>query len=480
MRTLFHSRWLLALLLLAGGLPARATHLMGGDITYTALPATAGVPRYHITVRLFNSDPQTALSFDQTSVELVASTGICGVGNASNFSLIIPRSQVSTSQTLSCATATLPYSYRVNLFEADVNLAPGPWTLSVVAGNRAADIQNITNAQLRSCYISTTLNSALAPTNSSPAFLSSLLPYVCGNTIQRYNFSAFDADGDSLAYVMTPSQETPGGGSLLQCGSPVSGSLSPHFTINGQTGELTRTASNTQQGRFAMAARVYEYRRLGGGQWQLLGFVTRDIIYLAYFGTNQPPTFTNLTVNSAAQALDQPITAQAGQTLQLVLTATDPDAGQLLRFASGAPGVVPGLSVTALNGTQVSMVWQVPATLPPGRYSIPVAVLDNGCPYNASEDRTLVIAVGSRALATQPASPERSTAYPVPFREQVQFTAAPGQVVIVVDALGREVTRLQAASDGRVQWQPAAGLPAGFYLARSLDGRALAHLLRAE
>jgi hypothetical protein len=71
--------------------------------------------------------------------------------------------------------------------------------------------------------------------------------------------------------------------------------------------------------------------------------------------------------------------------------------------------------------------------------------------------------------------------YPVPFREQVQFTTAPNQAVILVDALGREVARLTSAPSGLVRWQPAPTLPAGLYLARAAStGQPLARLLRAE
>jgi hypothetical protein len=146
--------------------------------------------------------------------------------------------------------------------------------------------------------------------------------------------------------------------------------------------------------------------------------------------------------------------------------------------------VVPGLSLVTLGATQARLTWQVPATLPPGRYTATVAVFDDGCPLNASEEQTFsfLVAAPGTPLADRPAlPPSAGAAFPMPFREQVQFQAAAGgQAVTIVDELGRVVARLQAGADGRVQWQPTPTLPAGLYVAYSADGRTLAHLLCAN
>jgi hypothetical protein len=171
---------------------------------------------------------------------------------------------------------------------------------------------------------------------------------------------------------------------------------------------------------------------------------------------------------------------QPGQAVALALEAADPDASQTLRFESQAPGIIPGLSLQTTGTTSAQLTWQVPATLPPGRYTATVAVLDNGCP-NASEEYTFSFLVAAQPLATRADRSLEVAAYPTPFREQVQFTTAPNQAVILVDALGREVARLTSAANGLVRWQPAPTLPAGLYLARSASsGQPLARLLRAE
>ena len=476
-------RWLLALLMGVGGLrAAHATHILGGDIAYAPVAATtAGVPRYHVTVRLFKDESSPV---DQPTVDLTCNRGSCNAAATDYFTVNIHRSQSTQLTATGCSATTPVRTYYTYLFETDVDLPRGQWTLSVHAENRSANIVNMTSSVNTAFYISAFLDNALAAQDSSPQFLTNLLPYLCGNAAQRYSFSTFDAEGDSLAYsFVTPQSGLLSQSSATLCGRDVVNFMPGQFQLNTATGALTAPAGPVRQGFYAMAARVNEYRRLNG-RWQLIGYITRDITYLAYSATNLPPRFTGLTLaGSTAQPPGQVIPVRAGQAVSLTLSAADPDAGQALRFSTDATAVVPGLSLTTLNATQARLTWQVPATLPPGRYTATVAVFDDGCPLNASEEQTFVFLVSApgTTLAARPALPPTdAAAYPMPFREQVQFrAAAAGQAVTVVDELGRVVAQLSAGPDGRVQWQPAPTLPAGLYVARGADGRPLARLLRA-
>jgi len=302
------------------------------------------------------------------------------------------------------------------------------------------------------------------------------MPALQGNLAQAYSFSTFDADRDSVAYSVVESQEAIA--PFSTCGQAIAGSVSPHFQLNTATGALAAAPGTVQQGLYGMAVHVAEYRRLAG-TWQLIGSVTRDVVYYAQNLANQPPSFTSLAVGSgAAQPLAQTITVRPGQTVSLTLTATDPDAGQQIRFSSEATSIVPGLNLATVSATQARLTWQVPTNLPTGFYTATIAAFDNGCP-NSTVEQTLYFRVTNQPLATRPGADAPTTAFPMPFREQVQFQATTGgQLVVIIDELGRPIAQLRAAADGRVLWQPAASLPAGLYLARGADGRPLARLLR--
>ena len=476
--TLF--RWLLALLLAVGSLSAaQASHIRGGDITYaTVASTTAGVPRYHVVVRQFLDPAGIA---PRTDIQLYVSRGGCTFLNGGyNPALIAPRTQLLNSNLQTCGTVNPFYKIAVYEIDIDLPLPLGQWILSTIDNARTPAIMNLLNAGSQNMYLEAYLDNSAATQDASPVFQSMLQPIVGTTAPMPYSMSAFDTDGDSLVYELIQ----PAG----NCNQPIPYSPStfaPHYTINAATGALTATAaaSTSAQGYYTIAAKVSAYRKVGPNRWALIGYVIRDTVYLLFPNTNQPPSFTTMQVNGgAAQPLSATVTALPGQTVNVLLQATDPNTTQQLRFASAAAGVVPGLSLAQVGTTgSAQLTWQVPATLPPGRYALMVSVFDDGCPYNASEERTITFVVnGNRPLATRAAA-TATDVFPVPFREQVQFTTAPNQAVILVDALGREVARLTSTPSGLVHWQPAATLPAGLYLARSASsGQPLARLLRAE
>jgi hypothetical protein len=469
MQTRLFFRWLAVLAFcMAGQLTAQASHILGGDISYA--PVATGGQRYRITVRLYRD----VTGVDQPETTLKCSRNGCETAATGSFTRQLRLSERRPGTSTGCYSG---YSYEVLLYETEEDLPAGQWTLSVYAENRAAGILNMANSMAQSFYVSSFLNNAVVRENSSPRFLSTLLPYLCGNSAQRYSFSAFDTEGDSLTYSLLQPQ---GGTSpFSSCGVDIAGELAPYFKLDKATGGLTTQEGPVRTGRYTMAARINEYRRVGG-TWQLIGGVTRDVSYVAFASDNKSPRFTGLTLGSAAalQPVEQLIQVKPGQTISMLLSAADPDAGQAITFSSQAPDVVPGLRLTTVSTTQVRLTWQVPTDLPTGRYTATVAAIDNACPLHASEELTLRFLVTNQVLATQPALATTTSAFPTPFREQVQFWAAGGQAVEVVDALGRVVARLTGAPDGRVLWQPAASLPAGLYIARTADGHPLARLLR--
>lgn len=473
MRTTFHFRLLAALGLWLGTLlAAHATHITGGELLYSPVASTtAGVPRYHVTTRLFRD----VFKIQQPIIALTCSYNGCVATAPGSFTTTMLQTPVTATYRLGCAAAPLYYTYEVDVYEVDVDLLRGQWVLSTSVPNRIPNLINVSSSVNTGIYLSAYLDNALVSQNSSPKFLSTLLPYVPSVETQRFSFSAFDSEGDSLAYqFVLPQQKLP---LTAVCGTTLPGAIqAPHFQLNAATGALNAPVLTAPQGYYALAARVNEYRRVNSS-WQLIGYITRDITYVAFRSANQTPRFTSLALNGATAPtpLGQLIRVQPGQAVTLALTAADPDAGQTLRFESQSPDVIPGLRLQTTGPTAAQLAWQVPTSLPPGRYTAAVAVLDNGCP-NASEDYTFSFLVAPQPLATQPGQRAETTAYPLPFREQVQFEAGGAQVVSIIDALGRIVAHLNSPADGRVVWRPAPTLPAGLYVARGADGWLLARL----
>ncbi|MBD2724297.1 hypothetical protein [Hymenobacter armeniacus] len=474
MLTAFRFRSLLGALFLwlSSSSAAWASHALGADITYEYAGTAASPDQYHVTVRLFRD---LGSLVDDPYVTLNGGRNGCSATTLGGFTMMVPRSS-RTRVSASCNST--PINYELSTYDALVQLAPASWTLSVEMPNRASGIANIINSLNQSVFVKTELNNSSGLVNSSPRFLvDRLIQLTTSLAPQHYSIGAFDSEGDSLVYrlVQPLANPTP----AAPCGMLTSGAIAPHFQLDAATGELVTVGGPTQQGYYALAARVDEYRRVNGN-WQQIGSITRDMAYFVFAGTNQAPVFTRVALDSApgGQLLGQTIPANPGTTLALRLTATDPDAGQTLALSSSFPGVVQGATFQDLGGGQAQLNWQIPATLAPGRYLLAVTALDNYCAAPAFAVVTVPVLVTQRVLAARTRQELAQPPFPVPFREVVQFQfAGKGvQPVTISDALGRQVARLETAADGRVAWQPATALSAGLYFARNADGTQVARL----
>ncbi|UOQ53022.1 putative Ig domain-containing protein [Hymenobacter cellulosivorans] len=504
---------LIAIIWLSNTATTYASHILGGELLYEYTGNLARPNEYKVTARLYQEYLQT--NIESTRPTLTVTKGNCSI-NAERFSTELTRISRITTSPLGC---TGDFSYLITVFEGTVQLPPGVWTLSLNEENRSFGMRNIERSEDRGFHIESFLDNTSQLVNNSPKFTSFTLPYLCASQPHRYSFTAFDVDGDSLAYQSVQPQA--GNGQQTFCGFPIpytsyeagvlqdpvsgqtvnypartyspenplfsfqigNGVATPFFQLNAATGELEAFPVISKVGPYVVAVRVNEFRKLNGS-WVKIGSVTRDVIYSVFVGSgNRNPRVSGLRVGNgqSAQALDQPIRVAAGQTVSVTLNATDPDAGQTVRFSSDAASVVPGASFQTTGATQGLLTWEVPATLKAGRYSFNVTVADNGCPLNGTEVRTITFLVGSPTLAAKAAQPHILTAFPLPFHDQVQFQleARRTQAVVVTDELGREVAHLTSRPDGLVVWQPTATVPAGLYFARSIDGRQVARLLRS-
>jgi hypothetical protein len=437
------------------------------------------------------------------------------------MSVVLQRNQLIEQRSLNC-TGTGSSTYEMQVYDGLVTLPPASWQMRIVAENRTGSIYNLARSAEQALHLEATLNnsSPASRQNFSPRFTTYTLPVLCQQQRHNYSFSAFDANGDSLAYHSVQPQSSQLGSPLV-CGTPipypapsdfsftdpvtntlitspavqlsvafpllsfevVNGTARPLFDLNPATGELS--TQPRQAGLAAVAVRVDEYRRLDASQpraWTHIGSVTRDVVYTVFTNTgNHNPGLVAVTVaGSSTQLLNKPVAARPGQTVAVTLTGADADAGQTLQLSTDAGALVPGLSLKAAGTGQAVLTWEVPATLPPGRYPLAVTVADNACPLKGSEVYTLVFEVGAQSsLATAGAQEQvTATAFPQPFQEQVRFRASAGPVTIT-DGVGRVVSRLLAPASGWCTWHPAATVPAGIYFAKTTGVKSAVRLVYA-
>lgn len=451
---------------------AQASHILGTELTYEYVGTAASPNQYHVTARLFQD-----LNSPVTDQQLTLTCGKneCAATLPGSFTSTLIRTGTVVAPR-SCANSDFPF--QITTLEGMVQLAPARWTLSVNCSNRSIGVANINQSGQMSTYVQAVLDNTTGLTNFSPRFTTSQLLHLTSSTQpQHYSLNAFDSEGDSLVYQLVQPLANPA--TPTPCGQPTTGAIAPHFQLNATTGELLTIAGPTQQGYYALAARVDEYRQVGGA-WQQIGSITRDMTYLVTIGTNQVPTFTRvaLTSNPTGQLLGQTIRVNPGQTLVLTLTAADADAGQTLALTSIVPGIVPGTTFQDLGNGQAQLTWQVPATLPLGHYALPVTATDNACPAPGFGVVTVPFLVTRQVLATHARQALAQPPFPVPFQEEVRFqlTSQGRQTVIIADEMGRTVTQLATDSDGSVTWRPATSVAAGLYFVRNLSGTQVARL----
>ena len=467
---------LLAVLLLytsAAGV-ARASHGLAAELTYQYAGTSNAPFQYRVIARFSTDYSGTAIGPPNQAILTCSPTGCYAGAGTITTTLTLLTSSNLTAVATGCATAGRYYDAKL---EGLVNLPPANWRLSVSLTARAMTTLNLPASSVTGTVVVAELNNTVVLSNSSPRFTATRLVWLPGLQPQHYSLNAYDPDGDSLSYELM--QPLLNNSPTDICGIASNGALAPYFQLNPATGELQPTAGSIQQGGYILAGRVNEFRRINGA-WIRIGSVWRDVVYYLTASANQVPVFTSVTQGGSPR-LGQPIRAVAGQAVVLDIAATDPDAGQSVALNSEAVSIVPGLSLQPLAAGQARLTWQVPATLPAGRYTFTVTAIDDACPTTSHSVLTLTFVVaqplGTAAARQALAQPP----YPTPFVEEVNFQLAGAglRAVTVTDATGRVVARLRSAPDGCVSWQPAAGVAAGLYFARSADGRQVARLAYA-
>ena len=196
---------LLITIILAGFTTSQASHLMGGEITYTYV----GGNDYQVTLIVYRDCFGINVSTNQTVTFESASCG-------QDFNVVIPFlqvvdiSQVCPGQATTCNGGTTPGTEQ-HVFQGIVTLTPcADWIMHWNQGTRNAAIQNLVAPSTENIYIQNTLNNIIGANNNSPQFFASPTPYLCANNLAIYSHAAADPDGDSLYYSFNTPLGTPG------------------------------------------------------------------------------------------------------------------------------------------------------------------------------------------------------------------------------------------------------------------------------
>lgn len=328
-----HTVLLVFLWLLFGLFSVRASHLVGGELTYRFLDATGPVNqpfRYQVTARIYCSKEMGSSSPDgPASIPLALYSKAPGRGLLLAVNVLRDSFAEVTPSALPGCTLQGP---RVTLALYDTIFSlpavPEGYVALFTSASRNGGITNIRAAGATGMTLSVDMTPGTVP-NASPEFTQDAFLTVCQGQASAYLNNAYDADGDRLSYSLVAPAGNPDFSTFIP--TAISVTYAPGYSATqpfGSAGTVTMDAStglatflSPTQGYFVLAVEVREYR-LVQGQEILLGTLRRDMqvaVLTCNSSTNSPPAF------SAATLTRRNLQVEEGQLLQFPITATDPD-----------------------------------------------------------------------------------------------------------------------------------------------------------
>ncbi|KAA5549569.1 T9SS type A sorting domain-containing protein [Adhaeribacter rhizoryzae] len=238
--------------------PVRASHLVGGELTFHADTTNISPLRYFFKLVLYQDFGNS--NADNPTATLNFGDGTTGVVDRNSRTILAANKNIYRS---------------VYYFQHDYSTS-GNFIVSFTDLNRGTAFLNVTGSENIPFFIQATVIIGLqAAANPSPVFLA---PFILSTTIGqpfRHNVTAYDPDGDSLAYKLVPILQD-GGQAVASYQFPES------TTINNRTGEILWQQPD-KLGRYAYAVEIREYR-----QGQLIGKVMRDFIVTTLAAATNP------------------------------------------------------------------------------------------------------------------------------------------------------------------------------------------------
>ncbi|MBI3502084.1 MAG: PKD domain-containing protein [Bacteroidetes bacterium] len=317
---------------------AKASHMAGGQITYTH---TAGLT-YNITYTFYRDcsgipAPATVpivITSANASFTATVTSG-AGVNNGN----VVP---VCPTATTTCSGGATPGREKW-VYTASVTLpsAQTDWNFSVSQTARNAAITTIVSPGTMAMYVYATLNNTITPGNNASFFANDPAAFVYTGQTFCFNNGAVDIDGDSVAYsLITPLIDPVNTVTYTGTYTPTQPLTStPPVTFNATTGDVCMfpTASGEVT---VMAILVKEYR-----YGILIGSVERDIQVSVLAGADNLPTLNG--INATNTYID---TAVVGCAYSFTTGAADADAAQCVTMTSTATAAIPASTFVVANG----------------------------------------------------------------------------------------------------------------------------------
>ena len=337
---------------------AKATHQRAAEITYIWLGGNA----YEFTLTCYTYSPSPAgLQRDSLLVQW-----------GDGLEEYIPR----------VVMQDLGDDYTLNVYKKIHNYSTsGTYVISMEDANRNFGVINVPNSVMVPMHIETELviNPFLGY-NNSVQLLNAPVDKGCVGKLYLHNPSAYDPDGDSLSYRLVTCKGQDG----MEIAGYTLPQASQSFEIDPVTGEL-RWDAPVLQGEYNVAIMVEEWRH-----GVKIGSVVRDMQILISYCDNDLPQIQ----------CDDLFCLVAGEQLDFIISASNPDGNNVTLTASGAPFEV-AVSPAMLNPEtafgmqpQMEFLWNTNyAHIRNTPYQVVVHAKDDGTPVSLTNVKTMSINV---------------------------------------------------------------------------------------
>jgi gliding motility-associated-like protein len=250
-----------------------ASHVIGGEITYTyvSFDPVTNLYTYEVTVKLYRDCQNSVVQFPPAVNLNIYNTVANTLINTESISLT-QQSTVFTSNTITCIANPDNVCYSVGIYKKNIQFARSSdgYTLAATICCRVAGLNNITNSgNTGSTYVAYIPSHDVAQVNSSVFTAGDSVKVICLNKPVSFRFSISDPDGDDLTYsfcnayngnpnnVIPPPFNTLNYSNGFNGSNPLGGNP-PALEIDPNTGIITGLV--TQQGNYVVTICIRESR----------------------------------------------------------------------------------------------------------------------------------------------------------------------------------------------------------------------------
>ncbi len=281
---------------------AKATHVVGGEITYEYVQDSV----YNVSLELYRDCSGIALDTNPMDIGIICQSS----GHYAELGLKYHSITDITYQCDSIKKPCDPKNTRIagskglerHVFKSTLDFRTVAYKSIYSCGNIIFQVSlccrssDITTGQENSrFYISSELDLSKSTTNSSPKFVHAPVGKLCCNLMANLDFSAKDKDGDSLSYHLIDARISYSGKATYITGLNGNKPFNHFSTLNfdNEIGLLSFVPSKCNQVGVTVVA-VKEWRKDKSGKYVQIGEISREVTSSTLScNSNNLPTFSN-------------------------------------------------------------------------------------------------------------------------------------------------------------------------------------------